>query len=163
MKDIVLLSNRPWKHTKYLKQLSNMTGCKIRAFLFSKMYYGKSEFSPPYKKYIMSEEKVSKNLKEIFPQTEIKSVEKIEEIEEFYNLNNTIILADMEPGNYLSYDFCSQKSSSNIIYYSAECRDAIEYVYHLFGKKRVLIPNDFDSLNDCLKYTNFKELIHMVE
>lgn len=154
MRNIVLLSNRPCRHMKYLNQLVDMTGCKIEAFLISKMYYYEQEAV-----YIESDEE----LKKVFPYTQIKNVEKISEIEEFYyNRDNTIILADMEPGNALSYDFC-KKNVSETIYYSIESRDTICEWYRKHGEERVLIPTYY--IDGALLYSDdrMSKLIEIIK
>lgn len=176
MKDIVLLSSKPWKHTTYLTKLSEMTGCKVIAFLCSKLRRNPDIFMRnTYIMYATEDEDTRMSwswepkeayecLQGIFPDAKIVLAQNFKEIEEFYQRENTVLLCDMEPDNDLSFTFCyfynEECQVDKKIFYSAESAETIEYLIGEFGRKNILIPNGY--YDGKLEYKDYQKLIEMI-
>lgn len=175
MKDIVLLSNKPWKHTKYLHWLSEVTGSKVIAFLCSKLRVDPDIFMlNPHSLYVpdriemYAENEAYDSVRNDFPHAEVLLIDSFEEVEKFYDRENTVIIIDIEPDNDFSFLFCEFYEGDDFFiektFYSAECRVAIEYSIEKFGEERVLIPSGYNK-DGSLEYKDYDKqtrLINMV-
>lgn len=171
MKDIVLLRNKPWKHTKYLTHLTEQTGSKVIAFLCSKLRIDSYFFmvnpdilyiplsnNNVYRTFAKEEHYI--RLRDNFPDAEIQYVDSIQEIKLYYNRENTVIIVDMEKGNDFSFEFSASQKGQKI-YYSAESVHSVEYVIKTFGSENILIPDS--CISGELVYEDYTELIAMLE
>lgn len=158
-KEIILLSSRPWRHAKYLHELHKTTGYKIN-FYYTKPYHYEGIVFRDLKEFMIPKEPVLRQLKGFFHQVNLKMIEGIQDIE--YS-NNSVIFADMQPGNVLSYQFCSCKQDLVDIYYLAETPDIIIDVCNKFDDKHLLIPT---RCNDCyLEYDTerLEEIVSLIQ
>lgn len=175
MKDIVLLSNKPWKHTMYLKRLSEMTGSKVIAFICGKLrIYPDIFMSTTDSLCILGDcgiemsfapKEAYDEVQSIFKDAKIKLIYWFDEMEEFYTRENTVIIVDIEPDNDLGFIFCERYSDDEDviaeIFYSAETRVAIEHLTKKFDYEKILIPHGY--FDGKIEYKDYTKLINMVK
>lgn len=177
MKDIVLVSSKPWKHIPYLHQLSEKTGCRVIAFLCSELRINPDIFMvEPNSLYVgdrlynFAPKEAYDSLQKKFPNANVMLIDTFdfEEVEKVYNRENTVIIMDFEPDNDFSILFCEYCYDDNIgkkTFYFAESRETIVYLGKYLGNKfnyeKILIPSSYNNEGN-LEYKDLQKLINMI-
>lgn len=144
MKKLVIMSNKPWAHSSHLKNLCQMTGCKIQSFLCAEYtthdgIFGDSKvFAPP---------EVYEKIGQMFDAEIIynDANEFLKRAEQYINSTDVIIFAEIEYANDEIFKFLVRHKDAKNVICTAQYESSILLANDKLENFDITIPSGDDN------------------